>query len=31
MPKNELDVYEYNGNDLNQKYIRLSRFIAPKA
>lgn len=31
MPKNELDVYEYNGNDLNQKYIRLSRFYSTKS
>ena len=26
MPKNAYDVYEYSGSDLNQKYLRLSRF-----
>ena len=26
MPKNISDVYEYSGSDLNQKYLRLSRF-----
>lgn len=30
MPKNELDVYEYNGADLNQKYLRLSEFYSTK-
>lgn len=30
MPKNELDVYEYNGLELNQKYLRLSKFYPTK-